>query len=275
MAAAVARADKTCMRLLLPILGALVLVPAALSAEPRAHTIAGTISANSGTSITVTAGDRSVTCVVLGAKAQAAIARWGVGVKAGMACRQIGERLLLYRLTRIGSKEGTSTPPTTTTPSPTHSDARGKVSALGGGSITVTRTDGTSLTCSVTDGQARSIADGAPVGTVVLLVCSGTGERPALVSLQRLETTTTPPTTTPTPTPTNTDRRYAKGVVTALSSDGVTVKPDEGGDSLQCRITTASDSASAATRLSVGAHVGIVCRRDGDSWVLAGSTSIS
>jgi hypothetical protein len=54
----------------------------------------------------------------------------------------------------------------------------------------------------------------------------------------------------------------------------VTVTPDEGGDSLRCRITQASDSASAAAKLSLGAHVGIVCRRDGDSWVLAGSISV-
>ena len=156
-------------------------------------------------------------------------------------------------------------------------DARGKVTALGGGAITVTRDGGTSLTCTVTDGQARSIAEGAPVGTPVLIVCGG-GDHPALLDLERLQTSTSPshPTTTssPPPPPPTTDRRYAKGVVTALSSDGVTVKPDEGGDSLRCSITQAADSASAAAKLSLGAHVGIVCRRDGDAWVLAGSISV-
>jgi hypothetical protein len=178
------------MRLAFLTLLSLVLVPSALAAGPRAQTISGTISANSGSSITVTSGDRSVTCAVRG--------------------------------------------------------------------------------------QARSLAEGAPVGTPVLIVCAG-GDHPALLDLERLQTSTAPshPSTTssPLPPPPTTDRRYAKGIVTALSSDGVTVKPDEGGDSLRCNITQAADSASAAAKLSLGAHLGIVCRRDGDSWVLAGSIS--
>jgi hypothetical protein len=278
------------MRLALLTLLSLVLVPSALAAGPRWQTISGTISANSGSSITVTSGDRSVTCAVRGEKAQAALARWGVGAKAAMACKRAGDRLVLSRLSRLDSKDATTTPPTTsttheggTTTSPTPApptqdrrDARGKVTALGGGSITVTRDAGTSLTCTVTDGQARSIAEGAPIGTPVLIVCTG-GDHPALLDLARVQTTTaTRPTTTstPPPPPPTTDRRYAKGLVTALSSDGVTVKPDEGGDPLRCSITQASDSASAAAKLSLGAHVGIVCRRDGDSWVLAGSISV-
>jgi hypothetical protein len=186
------------MRRLLPALLALVLVPAALSADPRTQTITGSVSANSGASITVTDGGRSVTCLVLGAKAQAAIARWGVGPRAAMACTQDGGRLLLTRLTRIGAKEGTTTvPPTTTAPVPT-----------------------------------------------------------------------------PAPVPATTDKRDARGVVVSLSSDAVTVKPDAGGDALRCRVTPAADSASAAAKLAVGLHVGIVCRRDGDSYVLSGTTTI-
>ena len=309
------------MRLLFPILLALVLVPTALAAGPREQKIAGTISANSGSSLTINSGDRSLTCLVRGDKAQTALARWGVGVKAAMACKRDGDRLLLTRLARLGSKDGTSststttgdttgttgttgtttheppheTPTTTTAPPQTRRDARGRVSALGGGTITVTRDDGTSLTCTVTDGQAHSLAEGAPVGTAVLLVCSGDGDHPALLNLQRLDSSTPPPpppTTAPHPTTTttappsaappspgpptspSTDRRYAKGLVTALSSDSVTVKPDDGTDSLRCRITPASDSASAAVKLSLGAHVGIVCRPDGSTLVLAGSTLV-
>jgi hypothetical protein len=297
------------MRLLFPILLALVLVPTALAAGPREQKIAGTISANSGSSLTINSGDRSLTCLVRGDKAQTALARWGVGVKAAMACKRDGDRLLLTRLARLGSKDGTSSTststtgdttgttthetPTTTAPPQTRRDARGRVSALGAGTITVTRDDGTSLTCTVTDGQAHSIADGAPVGTAVLLVCSGDGDHPALLNLQRLDSSTPPPplTTAPHPTTTtappsaapptpapptspSTDRRYAKGLVTALSSDSVTVKPDDGTDSLRCRITPASDSASAAVKLSLGAHVGIVCRPDGSTLVLAGSTLV-
>jgi hypothetical protein len=207
----VARADNSRMRrLLLPILLALVLVPAATAAAPTVQTIAGAVSANSGSSLTVSSASRSLTCAVLGAKAQAAIARWGVGAKAAMACRQDGDRLLLWRLTRLDSKERPN-PTTTTTTTPT----------------TTT-------------------------------------------------TTTTEPSPTPAPpAPTNPDRRYARGVVVALSSDGVTVKLDEGGDAVRCRITPAADSAAAAAKLSLGAHVGIVCRRDGDGYVLFGATPVN
>jgi hypothetical protein len=177
------------MRLLLPVFLALVLVPAALSADRPTQTISGSVSANSGASITVTSGDRAVTCLVLGAKAQAAIARWGVGVRAAMACTQDGGRLLLARLTRLGVKEGTATAPT---PAPT----------------------------------------------------------------------------------TTSDKRDARGLVVSLSSDAVTVKPDAGGDALRCRVTPAPDSVSAAAKLALGLHVGIVCRRDGDSYVLSGATTI-
>jgi hypothetical protein len=302
------------MRLLVPILLALVVVPTALSAGPHEEKIAGTISANSGSSLTINSPNRSLTCLVRGDKAQTALARWGVGVKAAMACKRNGDRLLLTRLARLGSKDGTSATtgtststtttstsagthdsdttthetPTTTAPAQTRRDARGKVSALGSGSITVTRDGGTSLTCMVTDGQAHSIAEGAPVGTAVLIVCTGDGDHPALLNLQRLDSSTPPPTTTEPhpattttpsapapPAPPSTDRRYAKGIVTALSPDSVTVKPDDGTDSLRCRITPAPDSASAAAKLSPGAHVGVVCRPDGGTWVLAGSTPVA
>jgi hypothetical protein len=214
MAAVVARTDNSAMRLLFPIMLALVLVPSALSAEPRTQTISGTVSANAGSWITVSSSDRSLTCIVLGTKAQAAIARWGVGAKAAMACRQDGDRLLLSRLTRLGAKEG-----------------------------------------------------------------SGSNDGPATTTTTTTTTaTTTPPATIPAPTPAapaNPERREARGVVTALSGDGVTVKPDAGGDAIRCRITRATDSTAAAAKLSLGAHVGIVCRRDGDGYVLSGATPIN
>ena len=280
------------MRPVLLIVLALALVPAA-SAEPKLQTITGLVSANSGASLTVTSGDRSLTCAVHGAKAQAALARWGVGARAAMACKQTGDRLTLTRLSRLGTKEGndnhgttttrTTTEPThTTTTEPTHTttestaprrDARGKVTALGGGTVTVSRPDGSALTCSITDGQLGSLQAGAPVGSYVLIVCGGTGDHPSLISVQRIEppATTTAPAPTPPPT-TSPERRQAIGVVTTLSSDAVTVKPDTG-DALRCRITTAADSVAAAAKLSLGTHVGIVCRRDGDSYVLSGATS--
>ena len=283
------------MRPLLILALALAFVPAALSADPHTQTISGVLTANSGSSLTISSQDRSLTCLVPGAKAQVAIARWGTGVQAAMACKVAGHKLLLVRLTRKDSKDTkqsggdtttttittthTATDPvrTTTEPAQTKVDARGKVTALVTGAITVSRPDGSSLVCSITDGQLRSIQQGAPVGSYVVMVCGGTAGHPALISLQRIDTpapptTTTAPTQT-TPTPTTNDTRQAIGIVTALSStDGVTVKPDHG-DALRCRITGASDSRAAAAKLTLGARVGIVCRRDGDSYVLSGATS--
>jgi hypothetical protein len=275
------------MRPVLVLVLALALVPAALSADPHTQTISGVLTANSGASLTVSASGRSLTCLVQGAKAQAAIARWGVGVPAAMACKDAGNKLLLTRLTRKDSSKDTkqsggdttttTTPPATTTePARATFDARGKVTALVTGAITVLRADGSSLVCSITDGQLRSINEGAPVGSYVLMVCSGSSDHRALVSLQRIDAPAPPPTTTtptvPTPSPTKSDNRQAIGIVSALSSDAVTVKP-ENGDALRCRITAATDSKAAAAKLSLGARVGIVCRRDGDSYVLSGATS--
>jgi hypothetical protein len=185
------------MRLVLPLLLALVLVPAALAADPHVQTIAGVVTANSGSSLTVSTTGRSVTCMVTGTTAQAAIARWGTGARAAMACRQVGDTLTLARLIRLGA-----------------TDAK----RSGGG------------------------------------------------------TTTAPPATTTTAAPVKTEIHQAIGVVTALSSDGVTVTATSG-EPLHCRITQAADSTAAAHKLSLGAHVGIVCRADGGSFVLSGATS--
>jgi hypothetical protein len=270
------------MRPVLVLLLALALVPAALSADPHVQTISGVVTANTGSSLTISAPGRSLTCMVPGANAQAALARWGTGAQAAMACKSAGNKLLLTRLTRKDSNDAkpgvtttttTAPPATTTEPVRPKVDARGKVTTLVAGAITVLRPDGSSLVCSITDGQLGSIREGAPVGSYVVMVCGGTGDRPALISLQRIDTaTTTTAPATPKPAPAPVDSRQAIGIVTALSSDGVTVKPSTG-DGLSCRITAATDSRAAAAKLTLGARVGIVCRRDGDSYVLSGATS--
>jgi hypothetical protein len=215
------------MRLLVTFLLVLVLAPAALADGPHGQTIAGTISANAGSSITVTSGDHAVTCLVVGAKAQAALLRWGVGARAAMACKQAGDHLLLARLSRLGTKE----------PAHTNTDP-----------VTTRTTDDHGTTAPSPEPTPPPTAPHLPATTT-------TGGTP--------------------PPPAAPDHRDAHGIVTALSSDGVTVKPDAGGDSLRCRITPAPDSTAAAAKLSVGAHVGITCRRDGDGYVLSGATPVS
>ena len=85
-------------------------------------------------------------------------------------------------------------------------------------------------------------------------------------------TTTETPPPPPPPPPT---QRDGHGVVSALSSTGVTLTLDGGGAPLSCAITPAPDSAAAAAKLTLGAHVGIVCRLDGTRYVLSGATPIT
>jgi hypothetical protein len=193
----VAHADNTLML-------ALLAAAALLGSNPA---ISGTLSANTGSSLTVSSNDRSLTCAVLGAKGQAAILRWGTGVRASMECRRQGDRLVLTRLTRLGSKE------------------RG----------------------------------GPPSGTT-------TATEPT--------TTRTEPTTTTKPTPPPPVLTVG-GTVVTLTGDGVSLKPDRGGELVKCAITPASDSQKARASLAVGAHVGIACRQDGGRYVLAAAMPIS
>jgi hypothetical protein len=152
-------------------------------------------------------------------RGQAAILKWGTGVRVAMACKYEHEHLVLSRLARLGStepKQPTQTHPTTTT--------------------TTTRTE----------------------------------------THPTHPTTETHPTTTTESHPTAPQqRREAIGVIIALESSGVGIKPDNGGEAFTCRITTAPDSQQAAAKLKLGAHAGIVCRLDGSSWVLAGATIVS
>jgi hypothetical protein len=174
------------------------------------QTITGTIAVNTGTSLTVASADRSLTCAVTYRKGQAAILKWGTGVRVAMACKYEKGQLVLSRLARLGSNEPQH--PTTTTTTETH---------------------------------------------------------PATTAETHTTTTTeTHPTTVP-------QRREAIGVVIALEPGGMGIKPDNGSEAFTCRITPASDSQQAAAKLQLGAHVGIVCRLDGTSWVLAGATLVS
>lgn len=197
----------------------LVLAAVALmGGDPGAQTISGTISANSGSSITVASANRSLTCAVAD-KGALVILKWGTGVRVGMACKKVQGRFVLSRLTRLGTKEpqrpDTTTKPTETTTRPTEPT------------------------------------------------------RPTTTT-----TTTTEPTRPASPTAPTQQRREAIGTVLVLHSDGVALKPNNGGEVFTCAITQASDSQQAAAKLTLGARAGIVCRLDGTRYVLAGATPI-
>jgi hypothetical protein len=165
----------------------LVLLAAAalLGSNP---TIAGTVSANTGSSLTVSSKDRSLTCTVPGDKAQAAILRWGTGVRAEMQCRRQGERLVLTRLIRLGSKEPerpTTTAPaettpsaTTTTPAPTLT-LSGTVVVLTGDGVGIKPDRGGELVkCAITPAPDSQRARAAlAVGAHVAIACRQDGGR--------------------------------------------------------------------------------------------------
>ena len=81
-------------------------------------------------------------------------------------------------------------------------------------------------------------------------------------------TTTTTATTPPAPP----HQRGAVGIVFYLTSTGVAVRPDKGGEVLTCAITPAPDSVAAAAKLTLNGHFGVVCRLDGTHWVLSDAT---
>lgn len=83
------------------------------------QTITGTIAVNTGDSLTVASAHRSLTCAVTYGKGQAAILKWGTGVRVAMACKYEKDQLVLSRLSRLDSQDPqrptTETHPTTTT----------------------------------------------------------------------------------------------------------------------------------------------------------------
>ncbi len=177
----------------------LLAATAFLGGTPATQTISGTITANSGTWLTIESANRSLTCVIPDTKGATVILKWGTGVRAGMACKLVKGRLVLTRLTRLDTKEPpkpaptteptrtepTRTEPTTTTTTrptePTKPDLPLQRVALG--TVVGLRSDGVgvqpdsggqALTCAITaaeDSQraAAKLSLGARVGIVCRL----------------------------------------------------------------------------------------------------------
>jgi hypothetical protein len=136
------------------------------------------------------------------------------------------------------------------------------------------------LTCAVTSGKGQAAILKWSSDVQVAMACSYEKGHFVVSRLTRLGSTepqrpTTTTTSTETHPTTQQQRREAIGVIIALASGGVGIRPDNGGEAFTCRITTAPDSQQAAAKLTLGAHAGIVCRLDGTSWVLAGATLVS
>jgi hypothetical protein len=123
------------------------------------QTITGTIAVNTGTSLTVASADRSLTCAVTYLKGQAAILKWGPGVRVAMACKYEKGQFVLSRLSRLDSHEPQH-PATTTTE--THSATTTETHAT-----TTTETHPTTV-------QQRREA----IGVIIALEPGGLGIKP-------------------------------------------------------------------------------------------------
>jgi hypothetical protein len=102
----------------------LVLAAVALFGGHGTQTITGTIAVNTGKSLTVASADRSLTCAVTYTKGQAAILKWGTGVRVVMGCKYEKGRLVLSRLARLEAQEPAHPEPTTTTTTTTTTESR-------------------------------------------------------------------------------------------------------------------------------------------------------
>jgi hypothetical protein len=121
------------------------------------QTITGTIAVNTGSSLTVASPDRSLTCAVTYGKGQAAIVKWGTGVRVAMACKYEKGQLVLSRLSRVGSTEP-QRPTTETHPTAPTNETHAK---------TTTETHPTTVP------QRREA-----IGVIVALVPGGVGIKP-------------------------------------------------------------------------------------------------
>jgi hypothetical protein len=274
-------------RLLLLVLVCALCVPALADAasKPRKRTAAGTVTSSSTSSVTVASGDATITCALADGTRPPS-----VGTRVRIACRTAdGGKLVVVALERLEQKSDAKRgdapkPPEAMDPTPPvqtqageQRDARGKVTTLGDGVLTVTRADGSSLTCTLTVQQLASLRATFTLGSRILVFCRIDGTRLLFVSAAQLVEQAPPATQPPATTPPASEppaTRDARGLVAALSADAVLVRPDAGGESLRCRITRAADSTAAATKLSLGAHVLVVCRRDGGDYVLSAVTPL-
>jgi hypothetical protein len=261
------------MRRLSVVLSILALCLPALAladGSPHERTLVGTLTANPAGSVTVASSTASLTCSVPD-RAIGSVAKLKLGGHFKITCRAGGGTLALVTLKRVdapaqspsdpgktgsgsggttthgdGSTAGTEHPPATPPPP-------GNGGAAGGDNHPGGATTGTTPTPPPPPPPPTGGGDNHPGGTA-------TG------------TTPTPP---PPPPPSPPPSRDARGVVSSLSSTGVVLTPDGGGTPLSCAITPAPDSAAAAAKLTLGAHVGIVCRLDGTHYVLSGATPVS
>jgi hypothetical protein len=239
------------------LLGSMILAlcaPAVVLADGGTHakTLAGTLTANPSGSVTVTSSTATLTCTVP-SREITSVAKLQLGIKVKIACHPGSNgALVLASLRRVTS----------------HDTKGGGSTSTGSNQGGDTKPGGDSNQGGDTKPGGDSNQSGGPTGTTTH---TGDGDNGS-GSTTTTTTTTDPPKPPPSPPPAKT--RDAVGIVFFLSSTGVAVRPDAGGDVLTCAITPAPDSTAAAAKLTLNGHFGIVCRLDGTHWVLSGATPV-
>jgi hypothetical protein len=216
---------------------ALALADGGTHGGPHGKTLTGTLTANPSGSITVASNHATLTCTVP-SQAITSVAKLKLGMHLMIVCRAGDANALV--LTGIKPLGG-------------HGDKHDS-----GQTGTTGTTTGTTTTTHTGDG------DHGTTGTTGTTTTTHTGDGD--------HGTTTTTTTTPPPPPTTQQHRDAIGIVFYLSSTGIAVRPDKGGEVLTCAVTAAPDSAAAFAKLTLNGHFGVVCRLDGTHWVLSGAT---
>lgn len=226
-------------------------VPALALADGGHHakTLTGTLTANPSGSITVASKSATLTCTVPG-QAITSVAKLKLGAHLMIACQAHGkDGLVLTGIKPLGSRGDK------------HDSGQTGTTGTTTGTTTTTHTgDGDHGTTTTTTTPHTGDGDHGTT-TTTTTTHAGDGDHGTT-------TTTAPP---PPPPPTQ-QHREAIGIVFFLSSTGIAVRPDKGGDVLTCAVTTAPDSAAAFAKLTLNGHFGIVCRLDGTRWVLSGAT---
>lgn len=234
---------------MLSILALCVPAFALADGSPHARTLVGTLTANPSGSVTVASTTATLTCSVPD-RALGAVAKLKLGGHFKITCRPREGSLMLVELGRVE----------------VHGTSPGDHGTSNAGSGTTSTHGDTTTTETHPPATPPPPGGGDHSGTTT----TGGGDHGGTTT-----TTGTTPTPPPPPPPPLPPHREGHGVVSALSSTGVTLTLDGGGPPLNCAITPAPDSSAAAAKLTLGAHFGIVCRLDGTHYVLSGATPIT
>lgn len=206
--------------LLLAFLALALAAPVSAADKPKAAALAGTLTARTATAVTVKDGAKTLTCA-LGASSPA-VASFKVGDRVRIGCLDG----VLAAIARVAA------PPST---APSVQTAVGTIATLADGSVTV-KTDGGSLTCTVSSAQAA----GLNVGDRVKIGCTNG----VVTGIAKLDA----------PRPPDPSVRTESGTIAGLTDGALTLQLQNG--TLTC---TRDAKSPALGDFHVGDKVKVAC----------------